>query len=269
MLLFDRVAIVIGGAHGIGRAIVDRLAREGAKVVVADVADSEGKKFVGSITSSGREAMYRHVDITERLDVHNLVTVAIEAYGHIDILVNTSAAVDNVPFLELDEAEFDRVVQNNLKGLFLVTQAVARQMVEQREAKSDTPASSIINVSCLHAIYGFANNAAYAMSRGGQTSLTKSMALALGENKIRVNAVGAGATESSASAEGHGGVGQGLENQDVSGERIPLGCTADPADIAAAVVWLASEEAKHVNGTTLWVDGGTSAGLPRATRLAD
>jgi len=108
MLLANKVAIVTGGAQGIGRATVERLAREGAKLVVADVNDDEGNKVVAAVKASGNEAVYRSADISERLDVYNLVAAARDAFGKVDILVNNAGTVDDQPFLELDEAEFDR-----------------------------------------------------------------------------------------------------------------------------------------------------------------
>ncbi len=256
MLLYEKIAIVTGGARGLGRSIVERLSREGAKVIIADTADAEGQELAGSISATGREAIYRHVNVINRLDVHNLVTVATEAYGRIDILVNNATTIDDVPFLELEESEFDRVLQMNLKGAFLITQAVARQMVQQRDDDADSPPGAIVNVSSVNAMFGLENNVAYAVSRGGQTSLTKSMALALACKKIRVNAVGAGATQPNAV---EGTMPSIAEASDAIAAGTPLGCLAEPEDIAAAVVWLASEEAKYVTGTTLWVDGGRLA----------
>ncbi|MGH1417256.1 MAG: SDR family NAD(P)-dependent oxidoreductase [Hyphomicrobiaceae bacterium] len=255
MLLFDRVAIVTGGAQGTGRAIVERLSREGAKVIIADIADSEGGVLAGAITATGREAVYRHVNVATRLDVHNLVTVATETYGHIDILVNNAGTIDDVAFLELDEPEFDRVLQTNLKGTFLVTQAVARQMVRQRRDDPDRGPGAIVNVSSINARYGLGDNVAYAVSKGGQISLTKSMAVALAPENIRVNAVGVGAIES----DGSEALLHNKYGVEATLAQTPLGRLGTSEEIAAAVVWLASEEASYLTGTTLWADGGRIA----------
>lgn len=255
MLLFDRIAIVTGGARGTGRAITERLSREGAKVIIADVADADGSDLAGSISSTGREAVYRHVNVATRLDVHNLVTVATETYGHIDILVNNAGTIDDVPFLELEEPEFDRVLQTNLKGTFLVTQAVARQMVQQRRDDPDRVPGSIVNVTSVNALFGLGENVAYAVSKGGQISLTKSMAAALAPDNIRVNAVGAGSIDSDC-VESLLHTNGGLE---ATLAQTPLGRLGTADEIAASVVWLASEEASYLTGTTLWADGGRLA----------
>jgi glucose 1-dehydrogenase len=195
MLLANKVAIVTGGAQGIGRATVERLAREGAKLVVADVNDDEGNKVVAAVKASGNEAVYRSADISERLDVYNLVAAARDAFGKVDILVNNAGTVDDQPFLELEEAEFDRVMRTNVKGAFLISQAVAKQMVRQRTADAKCPPGAIVSVTSVNARFGQADHLAYAVSKGGLEQLTRCMALALAPYGIRVNAVGPGTVE--------------------------------------------------------------------------
>jgi len=255
MLLAGKVAIVTGGARGIGRAVAERLAREGAKVVIADVSDSDGKDVISAITGAGGEAVYKSASIAERLDVHNLVAMAVDAFARLDILVNNAGVVDNVAFLDLEEAEFDRVMQTNLKGAFLISQAVARQFVKQRERDPDSTPGSIINVSSMGAHFGLAEHVAYSVSKGGLAQLTKSMALALAPYGVRVNAVGPGSVETEL-------LDSVLDNEAIREQaivRTPLGRFGQPAEIAAIVAWLASSEASYVTGSTIWADGGRTA----------
>lgn len=255
MLLSNKVAIVTGGAQGIGRATAERLAHEGAKVVVADVAEAEGAKVVAAIKAAGNEAIYRSADISERLDVFNLVAATREAFGRIDVLVNNAGIVDDQPFLELEEAEFDRVMRCNVKGAFLLTQAVARQMLRQREADGSVSAGAIVNVSSVNARFGQPDHLAYAVSKGALEQLTRSTALALAPHGIRVNSVGPGTVETPMVVQVYKNV--KLRQQALS--RTPLGRFGTPAEIAGIIAWLASKEASYLTGTTIWADGGRFA----------
>ena len=250
MLLEGKTAIVTGASQGIGRACAERLAREGAKVVVADVNDDLGPKTVAAIKATGGEATYHNCDVAERLDVHNLVAGALERYGRIDVLVNNAGVVDDADFLDLDEAEFDRVMRINLKGCFLCGQAVARQMVEQ--GKVGEVGGAIVNMSSVNAWFGMPDHVAYSVSKGGVAQLTKSMAISLARHGIRVNAVGPGSIETPLLAEVVKDA--TLRNKVLS--RTPMGRVGQPAEIAAVVAWLASNEASYVTGTTVFADGG-------------
>ena len=225
---------------------------EGAKIVVADVNDEEGNKVVAAVKASGNDAIFRSADISERLDVYNLVAAARDAFGKIDILVNNAGTLDDQPFLELEEAEFDRVMRTNVKGAFLISQAVAKQMVRQCTADEKCPPGAIVNVTSVNARFGQPDHLAYAVSKGGLEQLTRSMALALAPHGIRVNAVGPGTVETEMVAH--------VYQDDVSREqalsRTPLGRFGTPAEIAAVIVWLASKEASYLTGTTIWADGG-------------
>jgi glucose 1-dehydrogenase len=252
MLVEDKVAIVTGAARGIGRACAERLAREGARVVLADVEDEEGQKVCESIAGTGREARFVSADVSERLDVHNLVALTLEAFGRIDVLVNNAGIVDDAPFLELDEGEFDRILRTNLKGAFLVAQAVARTMVKERKAFPDRAPGAIVNMTSVNAWFGLSEHVAYSVSKGGLMQLTKSMALALAPYGIRVNAVGPGTVETHMIES----VLKDRELKRTALSRTPLGRFARPEEIAAVVAWLASAEASYLTGTTIWADGG-------------
>ncbi|MGD9783407.1 MAG: SDR family NAD(P)-dependent oxidoreductase [Hyphomicrobiaceae bacterium] len=252
MLLANKVAIITGGARGIGRATAERMIREGARVVIADIDDGEGAKVASAINSVGSEAVFRPADISERLDVYNLVAAAREAFGRVDILVNNAGVLDDVPFLELDEGEFDRVLKVNVKGAFLISQAVAKQMVRQLEADPRSDPGAIVNVTSVNARFGLPDHVAYAVSKGGLAQLTRSMALALAPHGIRVNAVGPGTIDTPM-------VQTVIKSEETRAQilsRTPLGRVGEAAEIANVVVWLASKEASYLTGTTVWADGG-------------
>ncbi|MCB1528961.1 MAG: 3-oxoacyl-ACP reductase FabG [Hyphomicrobiaceae bacterium] len=255
MLLAKKVAIVTGGAQGIGRATVERLAKEGAKVVVADVKDKEGNAVVAALKASGSEATYFHTDVSERLGVYNLIASARDAFGKVDILVNNAGTLDNVSFLELEEAEFDRVLRTNIKGAFLISQAVAKQMVRQCQADENCAPGAIINVTSINSRFGLPEHTAYAVSKGGLEQLTRSMAVALAPYGIRVNAVGPGAIETDMVAEVFSD--EAARKQALS--QTPLGRFGSPAEVASVIAWLASKEASYLTGTTVWADGGRLA----------
>lgn len=252
MLLPNKIAIVTGGAKGIGRATVERLAQEGAKVVVADIDEAEGAKVVAAVKATGSEAIFCAADISEKLDVFNLVASARDAFGKVDILVNNAGIVDDKAFLELDEAEFDRVLRTNVKGAFLISQTVAKQMIRQCTADAKCPPGAIVNVGSVNARFGQPNHVGYAVSKGGLEQLTRSMALALAPHGIRVNSVGPGTVETEMVKQVYAN--EATRNEALS--RTPLGRFGTPAEIAAVIVWLASKEASYLTGTTIWAEGG-------------
>jgi glucose 1-dehydrogenase len=189
MRLDGRTAIVTGGAKGIGLAIVRRLASEGARVMIADIDEAAGSAAVDAVSGDG-EVRFTATDVSERLDVHNLVAKTIDAFGSINALVNNAGIVHAADFLDLEEADFDRVMGVNLKSAFLCGQAVARHMVEQI-GNGEEP-GSIVNMSSINDTFAIANQVPYSVSKGGISQLTKVMALSLAPHGIRVNAVGPG-----------------------------------------------------------------------------
>lgn len=248
--LSGKVAIVTGAANGIGRAIARAFAREGAKVVLADVDEEGGEQAAADIVADGGEAIFRYCDVGERLDVRNLVCAAGDAFEKVDILVNNAGVVSQgADFLTMEEEEFDRVIRINLKGHFLVGQAVAQRMVAQIE-EGHAP-GTIINMSSINAVVAIPAQPAYSASKGGVKQLTEAMALALAPYGIRVNAIGPGTirTEMANTA-------VNARAEEAILARTPLRRIGEPDEIASLAVFLASDGASYMTGQTVYADGG-------------
>ena len=180
----ERVAIVTGAARGIGLACARRFAADGAKVVLADRDDKAGREAAKELGDE-KTALYVHCDVSSRLEVHNLIAETLSAFGRIDVLVNNAGMISPGTILDLEEDAFDKVMGVNLKGAFLVAQAVARQMVKQVEDSDERVRDlrrrhAIINMSSINQTVAIPNQLAYCVSKGGMGQLTKAMALALG-----------------------------------------------------------------------------------------
>ena len=249
MALDGKCAIVTGAASGIGYAIAERFLREGAKVMFADVDVPKGEQAEADLKKLG-DARFVKADVSRRLDAHNLVAAAIDAFGDVDILVNNAGIVHGAEFLDLKEEDFDRVIGVNLKGSFLVGQEAARFMVEKVEKGG--PAGVIVNMSSVNAVFAIANQVPYSISKGGVNQLTKVMALSLAPYGIRVNAIGPGSimTEMLASVNSD----PSARNKILS--RTPIGRIGDPSEIASIAAFLASDDASYITGQTIYADGG-------------
>lgn len=250
MRLENRVAIVTGAARGIGYACAERLAADGAKVVIADIDEKGGEKAAAGLSDAGHDVSFIECDVGEKLDIRNLVKAAVSTHGQIDILINNAAVIDSTPVLDLDEKDFDRVLKVNLKGPFLLGQAVARQMVAQVEA-GGAP-GSIINMSSVNAVFALPDHAAYSIAKGGLAQLTKVLALALAEYGIRVNAIGPGSIMTPMLE----AVATDRANTNRILSRTPMGRFGEASEIAAIAAFLASDDASYVTGTTIYADGG-------------
>ncbi|MEX0696189.1 MAG: SDR family oxidoreductase [Dongiaceae bacterium] len=249
VLLENKVAIVTGGARGIGLAIARRFLEEGARVIVADIDFAAGSAAVEELGSLGA-VRFVACDVGDAAAVNNLVAAAIAAFGEVDILVNNAAILVRREFLDVAEEEFDRVIRTNLKGAFLTGQAVARHMVER--VKAGGAPGAIVNLSSVNAVFAIANQVPYSVSKGGINQLTKVMALALAEHGIRVNAIGPGSimTDMLVTAMADDDARRRLLS------RTPLGRLGDPKEIAAIAAFLASDEASYITGQTIYADGG-------------
>ncbi len=249
MKLKDKVAIVTGGASGIGKAIVERFIADGAKAIIADVNEEKGMALAAACGGPAN-AQFVKTDMSKEADVASLVEAAVKAFGSIDILVNNAGIVHAADFLELKVEDFDRVLGVNLRGSFLLGQAVARVMVER--VKAGGPAGAIINMSSVNAVFAIANQVPYSVSKGGVNQLTKVMALSLAPHGIRVNAIGPGSimTEMLASVNAD----PAAKNRILS--RTPMGRIGEPSEIASIAAFLASDDASYITGQTIYADGG-------------
>ena len=248
-ILEGKVALVTGGAQGIGYAIAERYAQEKAKVVIADVDDDQGEAAEQELRRIN-STQYVRCDVASKLDVHNLVARTIDEFGRIDILVNNAGVLATGDFLDVSEEDFDRVLSINLKGAFLCGQAVARHMVD-RVREGGEP-GTIINMSSVNAVFAIANQVPYSVSKGGISQLTKVMALSLAPHGIRVNAIGPGSIMTR--------ILSAVATDEAATKRIlsrtPLGRIGEPSEIAGVAVFLASSDASYVTGQTIYADGG-------------
>jgi L-rhamnose 1-dehydrogenase len=251
MRLSGKIAVVTGAARGIGRAIALRLGREGAKVAVVDLRESEGHETVRLIEAAGGQAMFVRTDVSDSAQVQAMVDVVVKQWGTIDILVNDAGICPFEGFLEMPEALWDQVLDVNLKGYFLCSQAVARVMVEQRVK------GRIIAVSSISAEFGGSSQAHYCASKAGINLLVKSMAISLGPYGITCNAVLPGTVETDINREALADPAV----RDYWSKRAPLGRLGQPEDIAGPVLFFASDDSAWCTGAMLVVDGGTSVNL--------
>jgi len=185
-MLENKVCVITGAAQGIGFACAKRFVAEGAKVMLSDIEVEKGKAAAESLAGGPGEADFISCDVAKKAEVDALVAAAVEKWGRLDVMVANAAVVHPADILELQEADFDRVISINLKGFFLSNQAVARQMADQGEG------GSIINMSSIQAVITNANMPAYAMCKDGVKQLTTASSLALATRNIRVNAIGPG-----------------------------------------------------------------------------
>jgi NAD(P)-dependent dehydrogenase (short-subunit alcohol dehydrogenase family) len=253
MILEDKVAIVTGAARGIGLACAERLAAEGAKVVLTDVDEDGGARAESELRAAGRDVRFVAGSVSERLDVYNLMAVVLESYERVDILVNNAGIIDDAPFLDLAFGEFERIFQTNVMGTFLVGQAVARQMVKQaQEQGGHGPAGSIVNMASVNSKVAMPDHVAYCATKGAIAQLTKAMALALAPHRIRVNAVGPGSIMTPMLAD----VAKDEEARRLVLSRTPIGRFGRPDEIASIVAFLVSNEASYITGEIIYADGG-------------
>lgn len=249
MALENKTVIVTGAAKGIGFATAKRCVEDGAKVVLTDIDEEAGHAAEEDLGNLG-EVTFVHGDVSERLDVRNMIAATLDAYGDIDALVNNAGIVHGAEFLDLTEADFDRVLKVNLKGMFLCGQAVARYMVDR--VKDDGPAGSIVNMSSVNAVFAIPNQVPYTISKGGVNQLTKVMALSLADYGIRVNAIGPGsiATDLLKAAV----TDENAREKILS--RTPMKRLGEPKEIAGVAAFLLSEDASYITGQTIYADGG-------------
>lgn len=249
--LQDKVAIVTGAAGGIGRAIAAAYLAEGAQVVIADVQDDQGKATATALDPTGERCRYVSCDVGDAAAAQALVAATVAAFGRLDILVNNAGIIHTADFLDLAEADFDRVLRVNLKGPLLVSQAAARQMLAQPKA-ADGVTGIVINMSSVNGLLAIPNQIPYNVSKGGVNQLTRVMALGLAPKGIRVNAIGPGSILTDML--------KVVMDDDAARNRIlartPMGRCGEVEEIASVAVFLASPASSYITGQTIYVDGG-------------
>ncbi len=247
MRLKDKTAIITGGACGIGRCTAETFLHEGANVIIADVNEKAGAGAVQELHEYAAKICFRKTDVTQESEVENLIKSAENKFGKLDILVNNAGITLDAQLIKMEMAQWDKVIDINLKGAFLCGQAAARQMIGQGHG------GVILNASSVVGLYGNFGQSNYVASKAGVIGLTKTWARELGRKGIRVNAVAPGfiATE----------MVQSIPEKviEMMKNKTPLARLGQPRDIADAYLFLASDEASFITGITLSVDGGLVA----------
>ena len=239
-----KVCIISGGGSGIGRAACERFAAEGGRVAVVDLNEKDGRETVERICASGGEALFAKADVSDAAEVKAAIDAAVARWNRVDVIVNDAAMMTFSPILDLVESDWDKVMAVNLRALFLFCKYGVPHM---------GPGSAIVNISSVHAHETTRNVVPYATSKGGVEAFTRGFSEELADRKIRINAVAPGAVNTPML----------WDNPNVkSGAEKITGAVGEPEDIAAAICFLASSEARFITGTTLVVDGGRLDILP-------
>jgi 3-oxoacyl-[acyl-carrier protein] reductase len=244
MRLAGKVALVTGAARGIGKAIAERLAAEGAAVAIGDVAnEAAARETLAGIERAGGKGMVTMFDVGDAAQVDAAVAGVLGALGRIDILVNNAGITRDNLLMRMSEEEFDLVIKTNLKGTFLLTKAVSRHMVKQRSGR-------IINMSSVVGMMGNAGQSNYSAAKAGIAAFTKSTARELGSRGITVNAIAPGFIQTAMTA----GLPEGVQKAFM--EQIPLKRFAAPEEVAELAAFLASDGAGYITGQVIGINGG-------------
>ncbi len=243
MDLKGKVAIVTGGAQGIGKSIAMQLAQAGANVVIADVVEEVAKSTAQEISQKGNEAISIKVDVSSLSSVEEMAKKTLDKFGRIDILVNNAGITRDALVMRMKEEDWDLVLDINLKGAFNCIKTVSPVMMKQKSGK-------IVNIASIVGIIGNIGQANYSASKAGLIALTKTCARELASRRINVNAVAPGFIQTSMTERLPAQVKEKLSSQ------IPFGEIGKPEDVASAVMFLVSEQASYITGEVIRVDGG-------------
>jgi NAD(P)-dependent dehydrogenase (short-subunit alcohol dehydrogenase family) len=253
MSLSGKVALVTGGASGIGRATALLLAREGASIVLADLKAADGERVVVEITQSGGNALFQLTDVAKSEDCRRLVEAAIAAFGQIDILFNNAGIIRRANIVDLPEEDWDLVMAVNVKSIYLLSREVIPHMQK-------TGGGTIINTASGWGLSAGAKAAVYCASKGAVVLLTKAMAIDHGPQNIRVNCICPGDTDTTMLRDEARQLGEDSMRFLTESAKRPLGRVGTAEEIAQTVLYLASDASSFVTGTALIVDGGGLAG---------
>lgn len=247
--LEGRVAIVTGAGRGIGRGIAEGLAKQGAKVVCAARTRSQLDETVAAITNAGGEAMAYEMDMKNMSSIQGGVDAAVKAYGQVDILVNNAGMNIREPFEKVTEEHYDEIMAVNLKGLYFLTQAVAKHMIPRKQGK-------IVHIGSLTTGWSLSQISVYTATKGAVGQLAKAQALELGAHNIQVNAICPGFVLTPLTEK----VWADPTMRDWGINRVPLKRLATPDDMVGTAVFLSSPASDYVTGQSIYVDGGFMAG---------
>lgn len=261
MNLSGHVTIVTGAGSGIGQGIALRFAEAGASVVVADVNQKQGEQTAAACRSLGVAARFVPTDVSQAADCRRLIAAALEEFGQIDSLINNAGVNFVKPTLAMDEADWDRVLDVDLKGTFLCSRYALAHMAERRQG-------NIVNIASVHTLATLPEAAPYAAAKGGVEMMTKALAIEFAPYGIRVNAVSPGLTDTQIWAD----IQAAAEDPEAARQHwfdnIPLGRVQSPREVANVVLFLVSDEASYVTGANLFSDGGMTALLINRARYA-
>ena len=254
MRLEGKVALITGGARGMGAAEAKIFSREGAKVVIADVLDADGRQTEAEINETGGDAIFVMLDVTKQSDWDAAISRTTEQFGKLDVIVNNAGIVSRVSIEETTVEEWDRIMDINSKGVFLGTKAAITQM------KSQGTGGSIINISSISGNVGQVGvAAAYNASKGAVRIFSKSAAIQYAEDGIRVNTIHPGPIQTPMTRAGWEGAETFGENDYVATDNAPMGRYGKPEEVAYGALYLASDESSYVTGAELVIDGGYTA----------
>lgn len=242
--LKDKVVVVTGAGRGIGRATAQRFAEEGSKVVLAELSEELGQQGAEELRAQGHEACFVQVDISKRESVQAMVAAVKERYGQIDALINNAGILADKTLRKLSDEDFDKVINVNLRGTYVVTQEVSALMREQGTG------GAIVNAASVVALYGNIGQTNYVASKAGVIGMTRVWARELGRDKIRVNAVAPGFIETEMTQQIPAKITEMLV------AKVPLGRMGSVDEVASLYAFLASDDGAYVSGAVLSVDGG-------------
>jgi NAD(P)-dependent dehydrogenase (short-subunit alcohol dehydrogenase family) len=249
--LEGKVAVVTGAADGIGHAITDAMAREGAYVFAGDIADEKGRNFIAELKNAGLAADYLHCDVGVEADIRNLIQTAVEKGGRLDILVNNAAiSIGGMPVYEMTDEQWHRLINVNLTSVFRGCKYALPHMIKQKSG-------SIINLASAQGHVGLDGWTAYAGAKGAIHSMTRQMAVEFGPHNVRVNSISPGTIQTPMNVQVVSELGEHIARAWV--KMHPIGRIGKPEEVAEAAVYLASDAAGFTTGTDLRVDGGLTA----------
>jgi glucose 1-dehydrogenase len=247
----NKIAVITGASGGIGLACAQRFVKEGAKVVVSDVADEQGEKAVAELKNQGGDAIYVHCDVRSKQEIENLFDVAIKTFGRVDTAIANAGIVHASDVLELSEEDYDNVIAINLRGVFLTGQIAAQRMIKQ-DPDADNCRGTIINMSSLNGQLAIPAIAPYVIAKGGVNQWTKVLGIRMAAEGVRVNGIGPGSIATDMFKK----VADNPQKYREIMSRTPMLRPGEPDEVAKVAVFLASDYSSYITGETIYIDGG-------------